>query len=299
LWAYGEDELALQALLFGHPQVSRIATRAFEILTEDQDPSGASVNLTKACALAAVEELEGATRDLHLKRRRPTPVEEPQPVFQAACQAMAAGFSGRGWRYLRTARTMRRLLADFVHAVYFRTSKWNRRGRFVGIDVGGYVCSQVLEEWRAKQAAPLRKGGKLAGVRLIDLVPGHTPRDWNLAPPGERVAVTADVTAHIERFLVPWFAHFEDAERLTWEIERQAVPLLESPQAIEWLLALGQRETARRVGCAALAEDWVGRRPYERALATFRSGGLRREAVYPWSRRAQLAWLAVAHDLEF
>jgi hypothetical protein len=72
LTAYGEDELAQRVLTIGDEDLRRIWERAGYYATADEhaSPSGNGMILAKACALAAVEILEGASRDLRRKRRQ-------------------------------------------------------------------------------------------------------------------------------------------------------------------------------------------------------------------------------------
>lgn len=76
LWSYGEYELAEKVVdeaQVSAEQIDLICTVASKYVYGDQYrlPSGSSMLLSKAVALAAVEVLEGRERDLARKRRRP------------------------------------------------------------------------------------------------------------------------------------------------------------------------------------------------------------------------------------
>jgi len=66
LRSYGEDELADKVPQLTDAEMARIGELAF---TKSCAPDGASL-LSKALALAAVEILEGHSRDLRWKRRK-------------------------------------------------------------------------------------------------------------------------------------------------------------------------------------------------------------------------------------
>ena len=72
LRTYGENELAGRILAADDEVLRRIWTRADHYVYSDEHafPSGASMLLAKAVALAAVDILEGSSRDLRWKRRR-------------------------------------------------------------------------------------------------------------------------------------------------------------------------------------------------------------------------------------
>jgi len=110
LWEYGEDDLAHQAILLSDLNLGRVGVLTGRILLSEEEatPSGASPMLSKACALAAVEVIEGRRRPLARRRRRvreperrshpppptatPSSDEQPREVFIAVCQAIASHF---------------------------------------------------------------------------------------------------------------------------------------------------------------------------------------------------------------
>lgn len=67
LRSYGEDELAARASRLTEDELTRLGTRAGELIL-----FGRESLLAKAVALAAVEVMEGATRELRFKRRKVT-----------------------------------------------------------------------------------------------------------------------------------------------------------------------------------------------------------------------------------
>ena len=72
LRTYGEDELADQIAALPERKMTRIGERAYHYLYSDKyaKPSGDSPYLGWACAMAAVEVVEGRKRDLKWKRRK-------------------------------------------------------------------------------------------------------------------------------------------------------------------------------------------------------------------------------------
>lgn len=72
LHSYGEEEMAQRILTVDDHMLRRIGTRALQLMfmPEDGTPGGKTPSDSKACALAAVELLEGAARPLRFKRRK-------------------------------------------------------------------------------------------------------------------------------------------------------------------------------------------------------------------------------------
>jgi hypothetical protein len=72
LRTYGEDELAERVITVTDADLRRICERAGHYIYSDEyaTPSGASMIMAKAFALAAVDILEGRSRDLRWKRRK-------------------------------------------------------------------------------------------------------------------------------------------------------------------------------------------------------------------------------------
>ena len=72
LWRYGEDDLWQRVLTASDQTMEAIGLRAMDHLLHGQAlPSGGSMLISKALALAAVEVLEGDERPLRRDRRRP------------------------------------------------------------------------------------------------------------------------------------------------------------------------------------------------------------------------------------
>jgi hypothetical protein len=72
LWRYGEDELSKRVLLLPTRTMEAIGERAdWHLAHGEARPSGDSMLIDKALALAAVEVLEGAERPLTRAKRRP------------------------------------------------------------------------------------------------------------------------------------------------------------------------------------------------------------------------------------
>jgi hypothetical protein len=72
LWRYGEDDLWKRVLTASDQTMEAIGRRAMDHLLHGQAlPSGGSMLISKALALAAVEVLEGVERPLRRSRRRP------------------------------------------------------------------------------------------------------------------------------------------------------------------------------------------------------------------------------------
>jgi hypothetical protein len=72
LRTFGEDDLADRVPALGDADLARIWERADHYVYSDEHAlkSGGSMLIGKALALAAVDVLEGASRDLRWKRRR-------------------------------------------------------------------------------------------------------------------------------------------------------------------------------------------------------------------------------------
>lgn len=80
LWRYGEDDLWTRPLTTSTRTMRRISELALDHLLHDPGgPSGDSMVISKALALAAVEVFEGEARPLVRERRRPESQTPPIP----------------------------------------------------------------------------------------------------------------------------------------------------------------------------------------------------------------------------
>jgi hypothetical protein len=69
LRSYGEDSVATKLEGVSDEDFKRIGERAFDYACQPSTPSGRGMLLAKALALASVEVIEGAPRELRLKKR--------------------------------------------------------------------------------------------------------------------------------------------------------------------------------------------------------------------------------------
>ena len=69
LQSYGEDSVAATLMSVSEADFKRIGERAFDYACQPSTPSGRGMLLAKALALASVEVIEGAPRQLRLKKR--------------------------------------------------------------------------------------------------------------------------------------------------------------------------------------------------------------------------------------
>lgn len=71
LWTYGEDSLAARAESLSDQEIERLQEIADTYAMTPVTPPGAGMLIARACALAAVEVMEGRPRPLARRRRRP------------------------------------------------------------------------------------------------------------------------------------------------------------------------------------------------------------------------------------
>jgi hypothetical protein len=313
LWEYGEDELAHHALTLSDPDLGRVGVLAGRILLSDEyaTPSGASPMLSKACALAAVEVVEGRRRPLARRRRRirdpdrrsqpgpataaPTSNEQPRQVYIAACEAIASHFEDRGFRFAKSGPHMSRRSDPFKFVVSFGSSPYNTAGVSVTVEVYAHVHSATLRAWR--KARDLPGDDYLAAGNLGNLRHERAWLDWDVGRPETRDDVIAEVVAAIESIAVPYFERFEDEERFVQLLESGGMPGCAGLSAIEWLLATGRQSSAVRHGHALLAtEEWLPR-SYQREVKRYETEGIDRG---PYAGLAEgLAYATVAFGLNF
>ncbi len=216
-------------------------------------------------------------------------VPAPKIVFEDACTQLVAATSG--YKYLKSARRLRRKEGDFVCDVAIGTSPHNVRGALVALDLAANVRSRDLEAWRAREGG-IRTNDFVAGG-MLHLVRGESmPIQWNVADDALRADVIAEVAQVIEVDIEPWFASFADRLALFERLRREDVPALFLADAIELALCYAQRDVARIVLQRFLAarSDLVPE--IERAIATEQA----KPAVGHGYAR-QIAWLATRHDL--
>jgi hypothetical protein len=316
LWAYGEDDLAVRALELSDLELGRVGATAGTLLLDDEHvtPSGASMLLAKACALAAVEVIEGTRRPLTRQRRRsvPEPPRAPAPkpppgeeksrdVFLAACAAIARRFVGHGFRYARSGPHISRRSGEFTFEVAFASSHYNVPGAHVGLTVYAGVLSNALRKWRVEQQASRADvNNRVAGGMLQNLKPEldmHVAT-WDVADPESRPRVIDEVERALKMAALSYFEFFEDENALVRRLKGDVVPCFYPLDAIEWLLSRGAREAATK-HAKVLLRDTRLRRQYKRARRQMERGKME---VIPWAPIMEaegLAYAAIAYGLDY
>ena len=87
LWDYGEEAAAEAVFRLPLADFERICARTYEIWSDFPEEAGHGMMLAKACALAAVEVIDGTPRSLARKRRRKAPLPPPLAEFAAQEEA--------------------------------------------------------------------------------------------------------------------------------------------------------------------------------------------------------------------
>jgi hypothetical protein len=301
---YGEDELASRALKLSNADFRRIQVLAGELLLDERyaTPSGASMVIAKACALAAVTVMEGERRELKRKRRRAgsrrsepssparLSAEKPRDVYRAACAELGKRFEERGFAYRRSQECLTRASGEFGYSAHFGTSYWNRTGEYVGLQLYALnVRSQALAGWRVAHGSGDRDW--VAGGLPLNLGVGGPADHWNLADPSGREQILDLAERKVVKAL-RWFEQFDDPEGLVRALSRRQVLGFGALDAVEWLLSRGEPEAALAHGRLVLREQRA-RAQYESALV---GSELTNAQLHdPFG----LAWAARAYDLSF
>ena len=311
LWAYGEDDLAVRAHELSDLEVSRIGVIAGRLMLDEahSTPSGASMLLSKACALAAVEVMEGEHRVLKRHRRRSVPepshresrplpgAQPPREVFLAACANVSARFESRRFRYAKSGPHMSRAGGEFRHTVSFASSHHNVAGRHVELTLYAEVRSKALRHWRVEH----RPSGEdandhVAGGMLQNLGVEMPVAIWDLADPESRPEVLDAITKAIEEVALPYFSLFSDSDALVRRLRVVPIPSFYALSTIEWLLSRNESQAALEHAGVLLHDRDLYRR-YERIREKMESGKM---ALLPYFGDAEgLAYAALAYGLEY
>lgn len=304
----------MRAVELSDVEMGRVGVIAGRLLYDDEyaTPSGASMLIAKACAMAAVEVMEGERRPLKRSQRRTVPEaprppapeplpgeEKPRDVFLAACAEIARRFEPHGFRYAKSGPHLSRRSGEFTFEVAFASSHYNVAGGHVGLTVYAGVLSNALRKWRLEHHSSRDDASnRVAGGMLPNLKPDMPVATWDVADPRSRPSLLNDVQNAIEAATLPYFDLFEDEQALVRRLEEDLVPCFYPREAIEWLLSRGAREAAVR-HARVLLRDKRLRRQYERARKQMERGQMK---VIPWAPIMEaegLAYAALAYRLDY
>ncbi len=219
----------------------------------------------------------------------------PRKIFTRACERIARYFAGS----LKYSKSKSRLTADFgdlTAHIYLRPGKQDVPGQYVHLHVFLAVHSRKLKRARADYMSTAKdaREGRFVGVQLGHLLPERTWREWNLLPNAN--AAADDVCESIDLIAIPFLTLFEDEQGFKEAVLKSDVPHLEISNAVEYLLAQGDRE-----GAIGVARGFLKRHPnrLERYRAYVEAFSTKKPPEWWSSSLAQLALISVTLGLDF
>ncbi len=205
--------------------------------------------------------------------------ETPREVFRASCQQFGFALRGDGFDYSPRDRRLVRKVGDFVHHIWFRSTYLDRRDVFVSLVIGVSVSCPALNAWKRKHRCLNRSPAGVAMADLRILQPDGSTSAWTLGPSAQRIDAIADAVLSIRKFALPFFAQFEDAQRVAQLLQAGPVLGFDEPSTqVDFLMCFAGPQAAERVAARWL-RDTDGsatgiRRAYLRQLERHRARGL-------------------------
>ena len=139
-------------------------------------------------------------------------------LFPAAKEELIPTLSKFGFRRHRTTNSFVRRFGDIYHFVSLSGSRWG--GRFYV-----YVTAWVpeMENTSGKPAEMFKKGMNTIrlGGRLSPRMVGEGTWSWEFGTETQNKESLADVTRHLERVAIPWFAAMSDRAQIVRALSRK------------------------------------------------------------------------------
>jgi hypothetical protein len=191
----------------------------------------------------------------------------PREVFIRVADAVGARLTAQGFRYAKSGPHVTRRKGPLKLTVHFASSHYNVAGEYVAFQVGGWIDSTPLRDWRKDRGA--RATGYLTGSNLNGLMMNHAGWvEWNVATVDPDVAAD-EIAAPVVKFYVPWFANFESPENLATMLSEGEIRGLDAADAVEYLTSLDLRDAAQSHARWWLAAEKRRRDEFDQALASF------------------------------
>jgi hypothetical protein len=180
-------------------------------------------------------------------RPRPTGVEIPREVFLRACEEISRQLDPHGFKFAKSGPRCTRRSGDLTFKLHFSSDYNNVAGEHVGLHITGKVDSRTYKRW-SQEVGLSNPGSRVASGQLGYLCDEHLELYWELANSDSRSEVIAGAARAIEDIALPFFARFDDFERLRSDLQRGVVPMMDATIAIHFLMCFGTREEAVTVG---------------------------------------------------
>lgn len=149
--------------------------------------------------------------------------ESPRSVYLDACKTIALSLTPFGFRFAKTGPRASRIVNGVTHRVQFQSDRNNLAGRHVGMLIHAGAENTALEQWLAASAWPFRPSGMLGGGQIGNLVEPHRWWKWQLADRAARPAQITDAIRQVQSIVLPFFARFDDLDRLAHVVRSQRI----------------------------------------------------------------------------
>jgi hypothetical protein len=178
---------------------------------------------------------------------KPLSDEAPRQVFLDACAKVAAEMQQLGFKYTKAKQWCRREVHGFGNTIGFQSSHYNVRGANVQFAMYASVSSEILRAWQAERLPEKIDKPYFAGGMAHLLSKEYALLHWELADPADRAATIADVVAYIHETVLPYFALFEQPEKLIHQLQHAEVPALWLCESVDFAYCFGDKQRAQQV----------------------------------------------------
>jgi hypothetical protein len=143
---------------------------------------------------------------------------KPREIFVYVCERVAAPLAAQGWKYRKSKNDIIRKAGDFTFGIFFQPSRNGSTSFWVHVNIE----SAALAEWRKKEYGNGNADGCVFSTYLARVTKREKecPR-YDVTTPTERERVIAEVSEQIRDYALPFFARFDDLERLARDVRAE------------------------------------------------------------------------------
>jgi hypothetical protein len=156
--------------------------------------------------------------------------EDTREIYQSACENIANAYLPYGFKYSKSSRHLRlkQKNNEFIYQISFYSSHYNIPGENVALSVFANVLSHKYKNWKLENKNELNiingiVNEYICGGNIGNLRKDHKYLKWNIGKAETREKEIENIIDNINKLAIPFFQHFNNADKLKDELENNII----------------------------------------------------------------------------
>ncbi|MDR0541851.1 MAG: hypothetical protein LBH19_06525 [Dysgonamonadaceae bacterium] len=156
--------------------------------------------------------------------------EDTREIYLSACENIANVYLPYGFKYSKSRRHLRLIQKnnEFIYQISFWSGHYNIPGENVALSVFANVLSHKYKNWKLENKNKLNiingiVNEYICGGNIGNLRKDHKYLKWNIGKAETREKEIENIIDNINKLAIPFFQHFNNADKLKDELENNSI----------------------------------------------------------------------------